>query len=158
MKRIANELKNINKNPSEHYTVLAKNEGDQVNLLEWEVKLHGPSNTPYFGGVFDVKITFKSDYPLKPPMVQFTTKIYHPNINKKGEVCLDILKEWNPATNIQMVMSCLINLLTEPNGNNALMPEIASVFNGNRQKFNANAKTWTVKYATASSTNSKTKQ
>ena len=61
----------------------------------------GPPDSPYSGGVFFLNITFPTDYPFKPPKVSFTTKIYHPNINANGSICLDILRDqWSPALTI----------------------------------------------------------
>ncbi|RXM36360.1 Ubiquitin-conjugating enzyme E2 D4 [Acipenser ruthenus] len=59
------------------------------------------SDSPYQGGVFFLTIHFPTDYPFKPPKVAFTTKIYHPNINSNGSICLDILRsQWSPALTV----------------------------------------------------------
>src|ERR1700755_1609644 len=61
----------------------------------------GPSDSPFQGGVFFLAIHFPTDYPFKPPKVNFTTRIYHPNINSNGSICLDILRDqWSPALTI----------------------------------------------------------
>src|SRR5580704_15792690 len=58
-------------------------------------------DSPYSGGVFFLSIHFPTDYPFKPPKVNFTTRIYHPNINSNGSICLDILRDqWSPALTI----------------------------------------------------------
>ena len=61
----------------------------------------GPSDSPFQGGVFFLNIHFPADYPFKPPKVSFTTRIYHPNVNSNGSICLDILNaQWSPALTI----------------------------------------------------------
>lgn len=68
------------------------------DLFHWQATIMGPRGSPYDGGVFFLAIHFPTDYPFKPPKVNFTTRIYHPNINSNGSICLDILRDqWSPA-------------------------------------------------------------
>jgi hypothetical protein len=63
-------------------------------------------DSPYSSGVFFLSIAFPTDYPFKPPKVNFITRIYHPNINANGSICLDILRDqWSPALTISKGMS-----------------------------------------------------
>lgn len=57
-------------------------------------------NAPYNKGAFRIEINFPAEYPFKPPKICFKTKIYHPNIDEKGQVCLPIIsaENWKPAT------------------------------------------------------------
>ena len=66
------------------------NDNDQ---FLWQATIMGPEDSPYQGGVFFLNIQFPPDYPFKPPKCSFQTKIYHPNINSNGSICLDILKD-----------------------------------------------------------------
>lgn len=110
----------------------------------------GPPDSPYAGGVFFLNIRFPPDYPFKPPKVSFTanTRIYHPNINSTGNICLDILKDqWSPALTISKVLLSVCSLLTDPNPDDPLVPEIAQLYKTDRARYEATAREWTRKYA-----------
>ncbi|KAJ4145099.1 hypothetical protein LMH87_003959 [Akanthomyces muscarius] len=118
------------------------------DLFHWQATIMGPSDSPYSGGVFFLAIHFPTDYPFKPPKVNFTTRIYHPNINSNGSICLDILRDqWSPALTISKVLLSICSMLTDPNPDDPLVPEIAHVYKTDRPRYEATAREWTRKYA-----------
>lgn len=62
------------------------------NFRYFNVLIAGPKETPYDGGLFRLELFLPADYPMAPPKVRFLTKLYHPNIDRLGRICLDILK------------------------------------------------------------------
>jgi len=119
------------------------------NLYQWEAIILGPTETPYEGGIFKLNISVLQDYPFKPPIVTFKTKIYHPNINSEGSICLDILKTgWSPALTISKILLSICSLLSDPNPNDPLVPEIAELYKNNKEVYIQTAKNWTAIHAT----------
>jgi ubiquitin-conjugating enzyme E2 D len=143
--RLNKELTNIIKKPPGNCSAGIVND----DLHHWHATIIGPSESPYEGGIFQLDIHFPMNYPFKPPKCNFTTKIYHPNINTAGSICVDILKHnWSPALTISKVLLSICSLLTDPNPDDPLEPSIAKEYINNRENFNNTAKSWTLLYAT----------
>jgi ubiquitin-conjugating enzyme E2 D/E len=144
IKRLRKELDDMQKDAVSNLSAGPVND----NLFEWEAVILGPVETPYEGGVFNLSISIPSNYPFKPPMVIFKTKIYHPNINSAGSICLDILKtQWSPALTISKILLSICSLLADPNPNDPLVPDIANIYKNNIELYNKTAKEWTMTYA-----------
>mmetsp|Transcript_24348 Transcript_24348/g.56722 ORF Transcript_24348/g.56722 Transcript_24348/m.56722 type:complete len:148 (+) Transcript_24348:2-445(+) len=144
LRRIKKELEDLAREPPANCS--AGPVGD--DMFHWQATIVGPSESPYEGGVFNLTITFPTDYPFKPPTVRFTTKVYHPNINASGGICVDILKtEWSPALTISKVLLSICSLLTDPNPDDPLVPEIADIYRSDHKRFEALAREHTLRYA-----------
>ncbi|XP_011906163.1 PREDICTED: ubiquitin-conjugating enzyme E2 D1 isoform X2 [Cercocebus atys] len=142
--RSKKELSDLQRDPPAHCS--AGPVGD--DLFHWQATIMGPPDSAYQGGVFFLTVHFPTDYPFKPPKIAFTTKIYHPNINSNGSICLDILRsQWSPALTVSKVLLSICSLLCDPNPDDPLVPDIAQIYKSDKEKYNRHAREWTQKYA-----------
>ena len=120
------------------------------DLSHWNVRLNGPPDTPYQGGIFYLTIEFPLTYPLTPPHVKFNTKIYHCNVNSKGRVCTDLLENWLPSTSVTQIIFEVYCVLIECNPSDPLVQEFADLYMTNKQLYDTHAINWTLQFATSS--------
>ncbi|CAO2586199.1 Ubiquitin-conjugating enzyme E2 N [Lemmus lemmus] len=112
------------------------------------------SNARYFhvviaeGETFKLELFLPEEYPMAVPKVRFMTKIYHPNVDKLGRICLDILKDkWSPALQIRTVLLSIQALLSAPNPDDPLANDVAEQWKTNEAQAIETAKAWTRLYA-----------
>ena len=125
---------------------------DENNFYKWSVVIFGPTETIYEGGFFRAILTFPDDYPNSPPQMQFTTKMWHPNIYKDGKVCISILhppgtdkfneqekaeERWRPSLGAEEILLSVISMLNDPNPDSPANIDAAVMFRKNREEYNS---------------------
>lgn len=144
-KRLKRELLDLR---SEENTEILNINVDDSNILQWKILL-APKHYPYNKGAFRIEVLFPPEYPFKPPKINFETKIYHPNVDEKGQICLPIISadNWKPATKTNQVLKSLINLITCPEPEHPLRANLAEEYTRDKKRFEKNAEDYTKKHA-----------
>ena len=147
LKRILKEVVNFKKSQPLNIGLMQKKED---NAFDYFAIIIGPDFSPYENGVFYLSINYPTDYPFKPPKCIFLTRIFHPNINSKGSISLDILMDqWSPALTIGKVILSISSLLNQPNFDDILCPEVADLYKKNKYEYYKKAREFAEKYADA---------
>ncbi|ORX75567.1 putative ubiquitin-conjugating enzyme E2 [Basidiobolus meristosporus CBS 931.73] len=143
-KRITKEIERLMADPAPGISATPHED----NLRYFDVVVDGPTQSPYEGGAFKLELFLPEDYPLSPPKVRFLTKIFHPNIDKLGRICLDILKDkWSPALQIRTLLLSIQALLSAPNPDDPLANDVAQNWKDDEKMAIATAQEWTRLYA-----------
>lgn len=114
---------------------------DPDDILNFVLTIE-PDEGMYRGGRFTFDFAINQSFPHEPPKVLCREKIYHPNIDVEGKICLNILREdWKPVLNLNAVIVGLQFLFLEPNASDPLNKEAAEDLKGNREGFKRNVRT-----------------
>lgn len=99
------------------------------NLFRWVGSITGVSNTPYEGLEYQLSLVFPPNYPYDAPVVSFITPCFHPNVDHRGAICLDILKEkWSAVYSVLSILLSIQNLLAHPNNESPLNNQAAHLW------------------------------
>ena len=111
------------------------------SVVDFEVEYTPDAGSYWYGGKYLFSFHFPDDFPFSPPKVMCKTKIYHPNIDYDGNVCLNMLKEdWNPTYTGESSIAGVYQLFVEPNPNDPLNHEVAKLMRDNKDQFKENVK------------------
>ncbi|KEG10336.1 ubiquitin-conjugating enzyme [Trypanosoma grayi] len=147
MRLIMRQLQELETSPVEGVRV---HQTDSLSDLLFDFA--GPEGTPFDGGLFQVVLHFEDGYPEVPPRGVFRTKIFHPNIAEKGDICVNVLKrDWSPNLGLRHVLTVIHCLLIEPNAESALNEDAARLlledYNAYRRKAEMMKKVYAMKGA-----------
>jgi len=135
--RLMKEIRVMCKSPPDGIRVNF-NEEDMTNIV---AEIEGPVGTPFEGGLFHCKLVLGSDFPSVPPKGIFLTKIFHPNVSKTGEICVNTLKkDWKPSLGIERVLTIIRCLLIHPNPESALNEDAGKLLLESYDDFASRAK------------------
>jgi ubiquitin-protein ligase len=120
----------------------------ESGLNRWYICIVSPEESVYHGAKFVVIINFPSDYPYSTPTFVFHTKIFHPNITFKGDICKEALglDKWTISSTIRMLIPSIRNLLLEPDVSNPLNPEAAVEYNKGIERYKEVIEKWLQTY------------
>lgn len=135
LRRLMNEIKQIEEYAEQDAPMfkLARTNDD---MFHWEALIRGPGDSLYEGYGFKLDIKLPDDYPTSAISLKFVTPIKHVNVNGKGDICMDILKNnWSSALNMRTVLISLISLLGQPNPEDPLNSELAELYRKDQKKY-----------------------
>ena len=111
------------------------------NIMDFEVEYTPDPGSFWYGGKYLFSFHFPDDYPNSGPKVICKTKIYHPNIDYNGNVCLNMLKDdWSPTYTGTSCVAGVYYLFVDPNPNDPLNHEVAKIMRENKDQFKENVK------------------
>ena len=141
VQRIMRQLKDLMTTPAEGIRVKVNEE----NITDVIAELDGPTDTPFEGGMFKMRLSLPADYPNNPPKGFFVTKIFHPNIRQpSGEICVNTLKrDWQPTHGLRHILMVIRCLLIEPFPESALNEEAGKLLLEDYDEYFRRAKMYT---------------
>ncbi len=93
------------------------------------------------GGTFSFRFDIPPTYPFKAPKIKCVEKVYHPNVDSEGNVCLSLLREdYSPALSLEHFVQGLLFILYNPNFADPLEESISMLYQTNPKQFVRNVK------------------
>jgi len=122
---------------------------NEADILDIQADVIGPIGTPYAGGAFRCKLVLSAEFPKVPPKGFFLTKMFHPNVSEKGEICVNTLKkDWDPTNwSLQHIFEVIRCLLIVPFPESALNEEAGKAFMEDYEEYAKHARLITDLYA-----------
>ncbi len=104
---------------------------DDIFLTEWNASILGPQGGPFDGRLYELRVTAGPEYPLKPPVVRFVSRVNMAGVDQRtGDVTRDFpaLSNWNRDMTLESVLVALKNSMNVPNNRRLPQPQEGATF------------------------------
>ena len=130
--RLLRDLKQLSENPFDGISATPMG----TDIMLWEAVICGPEGTPFENGTFGLTLEFNEEYPIKPPVVKFISKMFHPNISEDGDISF-FQFQWAPGYTVSTLLVNIQLMLSAPITNiSCSANKLASqLFRENRQEY-----------------------
>ncbi|KAI5148799.1 ubiquitin-conjugating enzyme E2 D [Enteropsectra breve] len=131
--RIKREIKLCSQHKNKHIEIIPCVKG---NMSHWKAFLLPGRESIYSGMKLGLEILIPDDFPYYPPLVVFTTPVFHPNIGLNGGICTSTLADdWSPALTIENVLLGILSLLDAPNPSDPVRIDAAELYEDDRSEY-----------------------
>lgn len=131
--RVTRDLENIDI-PAQTVTLHTDNKN---HPMEFSMTIK-PDKGFWKNGIFKFNFSIPSTYPIDQPTVTCVTKLYHPNIDYQGGVCVNALRPWKPMYTIEYIMFGLLFIFSDPNPDDPLNIPVGELLRSNPTQFARN--------------------
>ncbi len=122
-RRITKEIADIRADT--HSQITAEPVGDDDDVTNLRGAFPGPPGTPYEGGTYKIDIKIPTEYPFRPPVMKFLTKVWHPNVSSQT-VSTPKLSLWLAFLIPLSARVLSVSILCHPPGPQSLLSRLRS--------------------------------
>ena len=131
--RLQNDIAEYNADGMKSVTIKF---ADEKNIMEMIVTVTPTNETFYHGANYHFQLEFPADYPMRPPKVELKHKIFHPNFDVEGHVCLPLVRgDWKPIYTLNLIVNGLMFLFVSPEPKDPLNTVAGALINDNIEEF-----------------------
>lgn len=99
---------------------------NDINIYHLHIFIN--PKTDKYNRDYKLVFTIPQNYPLSSPKVKFVSKIFHPNVNIDGKMCLKSVSGWSMTSTLEKIVYEIISLLKCPNFDGVMNKEAEEVY------------------------------
>ena len=117
------------------------------NKKHWKICFQGSDCSPYEDGFFVLEFLFKNKFPKNGPEAKFITKMFHPNVNSEGHICINLLNSWDPKYSMVSVFYGILEIMDHPVASGGYGNEARTLLEKDEEQFYKKVEEYTYNYA-----------